>query len=66
MAVIAPETAITLAVFGNEAVDVRILFQIPAKGVENHDKPRSIVQGFILFEKHTGNNTVYNMKKTVK
>ena len=34
--------------------------------MKNHDKAGSKVHGFILFEKHTGNNTVYSMKKTVK
>ena len=34
--------------------------------MENHDKTGRVVHGFILFEKHAGNNTVYSMKKAVK
>ncbi len=41
-------------------------FQIPAKGVEDHDKAGSEVHGFVLFKKHAGNNAVYSMKKAVK
>lgn len=41
-------------------------FQIPAKGMEDHDKTGSEVHGFILFKKHTGNNAVYGMKKAVE
>ena len=43
-----------------------IPFQVPAKGVENHDKPGSEIHGFILFEKHAGNDTVNGMEQTVK
>ena len=50
---IAPETMITVAAFRNQAVDMGVPFQIPAKGVENHDKTGREVHGFILFEKHT-------------
>ena len=34
--------------------------------MENHDKTGRVVHGFILFEKHAGNNTVYSMKEAVK
>ena len=34
--------------------------------MENHDKTGSEVHGFILFEKHTRNDTVYGMEQTVK
>ena len=43
-----------------------IPFQIPAKGMEYHDETGSEIHGFILFEKHAGNNTVYSMEKAVK
>ena len=62
----APETIVAVAAFGNEAVDVRVPFQIPAKGMEDHDKAWSEVQGFILFRKHPGNDAVYGMKETVQ
>lgn len=47
-------------------MDVGVPFQIPAKGVEDHDKAGSEVHGFVLFKKHAGNNAVYSMKKAVK
>lgn len=34
--------------------------------MEDHEKTGGIVHGFILFEKHTGNDIVYRMKKAVK
>lgn len=49
---ITPETVITVAALGNEAVNVGIPFQVPAKDVKYHDKARSKIHGFILFEKH--------------
>lgn len=63
---ITPETVVTAAALGNEAVNVGIPFQVPAKGVEYHDKARGEIQGFILFEKHARNNAVDSMKKAVK
>lgn len=47
----APETIVAVAAFGNEAVDVRVPFQIPAKGMEDHDKAWREVHGFILLKK---------------
>jgi len=49
---IAPEAVVTVATFGNEAMDVWIPFQIPAKGMEDHDKTWSEVHGLVLFEEH--------------
>lgn len=60
---VAPEAVITISAFRNETVNVWLLFQIPARGVKNHDKTGSEVHGFILFKKHAGNNAVYRMKK---
>ena len=34
--------------------------------MENHDKTGSKVHGFVLLEKHAGNDTVYGMEETVK
>lgn len=63
---IAPEAVITVGPLRNKAVNVRIPFQIPAKGMQNYDKARGKVQGLVLLKKHTGNNAVYGMEKTVK
>ena len=63
---ITPETIITVATFRNEAVDVGIPFQISAKGMKDHDKTRSKIQGLILFEKHAGNNAVDSVEKAVE
>ncbi len=66
MADVAPEAVVAVAAFGNEAMDVGIPFQIPAKGMENHSKTESEVHGFVLFKKYMGDNTVYGMKEAVK
>ena len=63
---IAPETVTAVAAFGNQAVDMGVPFQIPAKGVEDHDETGSKVHGLILFKKHTGDNAVYGMEETAK
>lgn len=34
--------------------------------MKDHDKTGSEIHGFILFEKHAGNNAVNSMKKAVK
>jgi len=63
---ITPETVITVAALRDQAEDVWVPFQIPAKGMENHDKTGSEIHGLILLEKQLRNNAVYSMKKTVK
>lgn len=63
---IAPEAIITVATFRDETMDVRIPFEIPAEGMEDHDKTGSKIHGFVLLEKHAGNNAVYGMEKAVK
>lgn len=63
---IAPETVVAVAAFRNEAVDMGVPFQVPAKGVEYHDKAGSEVQGLILLEEHAGNDTGYSVKQAVK
>ena len=63
---ITPEAVVTIAALGNEAVDMGVPFQIPAEGVEDHDKARCEVHGFILFQEHTGNDTGDSMEKAVE
>lgn len=62
----APESVITVAAFRNETIDVWIPFEIPDKGVEDHDKTGSEIHGFVLFEKHAGDNAVNGMEKAVQ
>ena len=62
----APKPIIAVAAFGNETVNVRIPFEIPAKSMKNHDKAGSEVLGFIHFKEHAGNNAGNRMKKTMK
>lgn len=47
-----PETVITAAALGKKAVDVRIPFEIPAEGMENHDIAGSEIFGMVQVEKH--------------
>ena len=58
-----PEIAVTT--FGNETVNVRIPFEIPAKGMKNTDKTRSKEFGFIIFMEHTRDNTVNGREKAI-
>ena len=62
----APKPIIAVAAFGNQTVNVRIPFEIPAKSMKNHDKAGSEVLGFIHFKEHAGNNAGNRMKKTMK
>ena len=62
----APETVIAETAFGNETVDMGVPFQVPAEGMEDHDKAGSESQRFILFKKHAGNNAVDRMEETVQ
>ena len=62
----APETVTAVAAFRNQAVDMWVPFQIPAKGVKDHDETGSKVHGFILLKKHTGDNAVYSMEEAVR
>ena len=45
---------------------MRVPFEIPAKGMQNHEKAGGKIFGLIDFEKHTGDDTVDGMKKAVK
>lgn len=62
----APETIIAEAALRDQAVDMRIPFKIPAKGMQDHNETESKVFGMIHLGKHTGNNTVERMEKTVE
>ena len=61
-----PESVIAETAFGNETVDMGVPFQVPAEGMEDHDKAGDEIQRFILFKKHTGNNAVDRMEETVQ
>lgn len=63
---LAPEAIVAVTALRNKAMDMRIPFEIPAEGMKNHDETGSEVQGFILLKKHTGDNTVYGMEKTIE
>ena len=41
-------------------------FEVSAEGMQDHDESGSEIFGFIHGKKHTGNNAVDSMKKTVK
>ena len=62
----APNPGIAVATFGNQAVNVRIPFEIPAKSMKNHDITGSEVFGFVHFKEHAGNNAGNRMKKARK
>lgn len=63
---ITPEAVITKPAFGEKAMNMRIPFEIPTEGMKNHDETGSVMFGMIEFEKHTGNDTVDCMEKTIQ
>lgn len=63
---LAPETIVAITALRNKTMDMRVPFEIPAKGMKDHDETGSEVHGFVLLKKHTGNNTVYGMEKTIE
>ena len=54
---------IAVATFENQAVNVRIPFEIPAKSMKNHDITGSEVLGFVHFKEHAGNNAATEWKR---
>ena len=47
-------------------MNMRIPFQVSAKGMENTKETRSEEFGFIVFVEHTRNDAIYGRKKAVK
>ena len=58
-----PLSVIAVATFGNQTVNVRIPFEIPAKSMKNHDITGSEVFGFVHFKEYVGNNTATEWKR---
>lgn len=63
---LAPEAIIAVTALRNKAMDMRVPFENPAEGMKDHDETGREVHGFILLKKHTGDNTVYGMEKTIE
>ena len=63
---ITPEPVITVSTFRDKAVNVWVPFQVPAKGVKNHNKSGSKILGFIELMKHTADHTGNRVEKAVK
>ena len=61
-----PESNVREAALCDEAVDMRVPFQGPAKGMEDADKARAKVFGLIDFIKHVGDNNADSLEKAVK
>lgn len=61
-----PETAVAQPAFRQQAVDMRVPFQIPSKSMEDKDKPGRVVHGFVHFVEHTQDDAAYGMEKAVK
>lgn len=61
-----PESFVREGAFCDEAVDVGVPFQGPAKGMEDADKARDKVFGLIDFIKHVRDNNADSLEKAVK
>lgn len=62
----APAERSANAALRNETMDMRVPFQIPAKGVEDANKTRGKEFGFIVFMKHTSDNTVDSREEAMQ
>ncbi|BDZ82938.1 hypothetical protein Lac2_24340 [Claveliimonas bilis] len=65
MLFVAPAQREANAAFGNETMDMRIPFQIPAKGMKDTDKTRSKAFSIVIFEEHTGDDAVDSRKEGI-
>lgn len=61
-----PSTGITNATFGNEAVDMRIPFQVTTEGVKDTDKAGSKTLGFVSILEHSKDDAADGREKAVK
>ena len=61
-----PESIITVAAFGKEAVNVGIPFEIAAKSMKDHDIAGSKIFGMVQIEKHPRYYTGDGMEETVQ
>lgn len=62
----APEAIVTQTAFRNETMDMRIPFKVSAESMEDHNKTRGKIFGFIEFKKHARNNRFDRMEKAIK
>ncbi|MDR2024597.1 MAG: hypothetical protein LBQ71_15430 [Hungatella sp.] len=61
-----PWSVVASSTFRNKGVDIRIPFEIPAKGMKDTAEGRSKEFGFVHLEKHTKNNITDRMKEMVQ
>jgi hypothetical protein len=61
-----PTTGVTDSAFRNEAMNMRIPFEIPPEGVKDTDETGSEAFRFIILIKAVKDNTADSRKKTVK
>lgn len=61
-----PPPGIANAAFGNETVDVRIPFEVTAKGMQNTDKAGSKTLRFVGIMEHSKDNAADRREKAVK
>lgn len=61
--VLSPLIILAETTFRNEAMNMRIPFQVPTKGVKDHDKAGSERKSFVFFLEQTENDTGHGMKE---
>lgn len=61
-----PESIITVASFGKDAVDVGIPFEVAAKSMKDHDITGGKIFGMVQVEKHPGYDTGDGMEEAVQ
>lgn len=60
-----PEAVIRKTAFGKKAMNVRILLQRSAEGMQNTNEARNKIFTFIHFMEHSENDTTNRLKKAV-
>lgn len=66
MLFVPPGEVVADTAFRDETVDMRIPFEVSAKGMQNTDKAGSKELRFIIFVEQTGNDAVHGGKEVVE
>ena len=61
-----PKAVLVKSTFGNEAMDMRVPFEITAKGMQDTDKTGNKISFMIEIIEETGNDLINSLEEAVK
>ena len=61
-----PKAVLVKSAFGNEKMDMRIPFEVTAKGMQDTDKTGNKISLVVEVVEETGNDLINSLKKAVK